>query len=75
MDRSERLTPASCRPSFSSDGTIQFVLAATIDPDVLALRAGAVGGNTAAKPPLLVRRNELEATLMILLRAAQLEAV
>lgn len=54
---------------------IQFTLNATNDPDVLELRASAIGGDTAAKPPFPVRRDELTSALLTLLRAAQMEAV
>jgi hypothetical protein len=34
---------------------IRFILKMTDDPDVLELRASAIGGDTAAKPPFIVR--------------------
>jgi hypothetical protein len=72
MAPNESLVSSELRPSSESRAMIQFTLGSTIDPDVLELQAGPIGGDTATKPPLMVRRAELTATLLMLLRAAQM---
>jgi hypothetical protein len=54
---------------------IQFILNYAGAPDMLELRTSAAGSDTAAKPPIVVHRDQLQSTLLILLRAAQMEAV
>ncbi|SAL09413.1 hypothetical protein AWB69_00032 [Caballeronia udeis] len=51
---------------------IHFTLTATDDSEVLALRSCAPGGDADSKPPFLIRVADLTATLLILLRAAQM---
>jgi hypothetical protein len=53
---------------------IQFTLSYAGASDMLELRTSAAGSNTAAKPPLIVRPDDLTSTLLILLRASQMEA-
>ncbi|WP_009982332.1 hypothetical protein [Burkholderia pseudomallei] len=50
---------------------IAFTLNYSADPEMIELRTGSVDTNLAAKPPLIIRRDQLQMTLLCLLRAAQ----
>ncbi|CAG9247073.1 conserved hypothetical protein [Burkholderia cepacia] len=50
---------------------IQFTLAYAADPEMIELRTGSLDTNLAAKPPLIIRRDQLQMTLLCLLRATQ----
>jgi hypothetical protein len=51
---------------------IQFAVnVSATDPNMIELRTSGVDGDTAAKPPLIIRRDQLQMTLLCLLRAAQ----
>lgn len=49
---------------------IQFVLAQGADTSTVELRSSAVGGDTAAKPPMVIHVDHLQSTLLCLLRAS-----
>jgi hypothetical protein len=74
MAPNESLVSSELRLFSESRAMIQFTLGTTADPCVLELQAGAIGGDTSTKPPLMVRRNELTVTLLMFLRAAQMGA-
>ncbi|MFL9859476.1 hypothetical protein PQR72_27715 [Paraburkholderia madseniana] len=44
------------------------------DPDLIELRTGSADTNLAEKPPLVLRRDQLQITLLCLLRASTTEA-
>lgn len=53
---------------------IQFTLnKSATDPAAIELRTSGVDSNTAAKPPLVIRRDQLAQTLLCLLQASELE--
>lgn len=49
---------------------IQFILSPAADPNMLELRTSGVDSHTAAKPPLIISRDQLAPTLLCLLRAS-----
>lgn len=44
------------------------------DPDLVELRTGSPDSNLAAKPPLILRRDQLQMTLLCLLRAFEMDS-
>jgi hypothetical protein len=50
---------------------IQFTLSYAADPEKIELRTGSVDTNLAEKPPLIIRRDQLQMTLLCLLHATQ----
>jgi len=52
---------------------IQFTLNHSADPEMVELRTSGVDSDTAAKPPLIIRRDQLQIALLCLLRASTLE--
>jgi hypothetical protein len=50
---------------------IQVILSSNADPEKVEIRSSSVGSDTASKPPFIVHRDQLQATLLMLMRAAQ----